>query len=77
MTKQDLINKIEWANKRCSLKGEPLTENQKELLLFVFSDNLNNENISNPLLEQNSFCVVCGQKYLNKNKDSDTCFSCR
>lgn len=37
MTKQDLIHKIEWVNKRCSLKGEPLTQNQIELLKFVFA----------------------------------------
>jgi len=37
MTEQDLIHKIEWVDKRCSIYGEPLTEIQKEYLMFVFS----------------------------------------
>ena len=44
MTEQDLIHKIEWVNKRCSLKGEPLTQSQIELLKFVFADTLVNKN---------------------------------
>ena len=32
---------------------------------------------SNPVLEDSSFCVVCGKKYKNPNKDSDTCYDCR
>ncbi len=44
MTQQDLIHKIEWVNKRCSLKGEPLTQSQIELLMFVFADNVVNKN---------------------------------
>ena len=42
MTEQDLIYKIEWVKKRCSLKGEPLKETQIELLKFVFADNVVN-----------------------------------
>jgi hypothetical protein len=44
MTEQDLIHKIEWVNKRCSLKGEPLTQSQIELLKFVFADTVVNKN---------------------------------
>jgi hypothetical protein len=44
MTEQDLIHKIEWVNKRCSLKGEPLTRSQIELLMFVFKDKLVTKN---------------------------------
>jgi hypothetical protein len=44
MTEQDLMHKIEWVNKRCSLKGEPLTQSQIELLMFVFADNVVSEN---------------------------------
>lgn len=46
MTEQDLIHKIEWANKRCSLKGEPLTQTQIELLKFVFADTVVNKNLT-------------------------------
>ena len=37
MTTQDVLHKIEWANKRCSLVGQPLTELQVMYLKFVFS----------------------------------------
>ena len=37
MTEEQLIRKIEWADKRCSLKGEPFTETQKDYLKFVFA----------------------------------------
>lgn len=50
MTEQDLIHKIEWVNKRCSLKGEPLTQSQIELLKFVFADTVVNKISSNPML---------------------------
>jgi len=46
MTEQDLIHKIEWVNKRCSLKGEPLTQSQIELLMFVFADTVVNKNFA-------------------------------
>lgn len=46
MTEQDLIHKIEWVNKRCSLKGEPLTQSQIELLKFVFADTVVNKNFA-------------------------------
>lgn len=26
---------------------------------------------------EQSFCAVCGKKYKNPNKDSDTCYDCR
>jgi hypothetical protein len=45
MTEEELINKIEWVNKRSSLRDEPLTRNQKELLMFVFADNVVNEKL--------------------------------
>lgn len=45
MTEQDLIHKIEWVNKRCSLKDEPLTQSQIELLKFVFADIVVNKNL--------------------------------
>jgi hypothetical protein len=37
MTEEQLIRKIEWADKRCSLIGEPFTETQKDYLKFVFA----------------------------------------
>jgi hypothetical protein len=37
MTEEEFINKLEWVDKRCSLRGEPLTKLQKELLMFVFA----------------------------------------
>lgn len=37
MTEEQLIRKIDWADKRCSLKGEPFTETQKNYLKFVFA----------------------------------------
>lgn len=40
MTEQELIHKIEWVNKRCSLKGELLTQSQIELLKFVLADSV-------------------------------------
>ena len=46
MTEQDLIHKIEWVNKRCSLKDEPLSQNQIELLMFVFADTVVNKNFA-------------------------------
>jgi hypothetical protein len=46
VTEQDLIHKIEWVNKRCSLKGEPLTQSQIELLMFVFADTVVNKNFA-------------------------------
>lgn len=46
MTEQDLIHKIEWVNKRCSLKGEPLTQSQIEILMFVFADTVVNKNFA-------------------------------
>ena len=49
MTKQDVTNKIEWADKRCTLAGEPLTEIQKEYLTFVFN--------------QHCECTMCGDKH--------------
>jgi len=58
MTEQDLTHKIEWVNKRCSLKGEPLTETQIELLKFVFADNVVNENFVQPLVS-GSVCPDC------------------
>jgi hypothetical protein len=50
MTEQDLIHKIEWVNKRCSLKGEPFTQNQIELLIFVFADNVVKNIVAKPVL---------------------------
>ena len=44
MTEQDLLRKIEWVNKRCSLKGEPLTTTQIELLMLGFADHVVNKN---------------------------------
>lgn len=38
MTEQEFVNKLEWVDVRCTLRGEPLTETQKELLMFVFAD---------------------------------------
>lgn len=38
MTEEQLINKIEWADKRCSLKGEPFTETQKNYLKFALAE---------------------------------------
>ena len=60
MTEQDLIHKIEWVNKRCSLKGEPLTQSQIELLKFVFADNVVNKISSNPLLVDS---LPCSHQY--------------
>lgn len=37
LPKEEVQIKLEWANKRCQLKGEPLTETQREYLMFVFS----------------------------------------
>lgn len=60
MEKQDLIHKIEWVNKRCSLKGEPLTQTQIELLMFIFTDTAVNKNYS---------CVVCnGTGFINSDE---------
>ena len=59
MTEQDLIHKIEWVNKRCSLKGEPLTETQIELLKFVFADNVVNKISSNPVLADSTPSQEC------------------
>lgn len=50
MTEQNLIDKIEWVNKRSSLRDEPLTRNQKELLMFVFADNVVKNISSKPML---------------------------
>lgn len=64
MTEQDLIHKIEWVNKRCSLKGEPLTQSQIELLMFVFADTVVNKNFA--LADVNGLllftCGDCGQE---------------
>jgi hypothetical protein len=56
MTEQDLMHKIEWVNKRCSLKGEPLTQSQIELLMFVFADNVVNKNFASADVSGMSFC---------------------
>jgi len=66
MTKQDLIHKIEWVNKRCSLKGEPLTETQIELLKFVFADNVVNKISSNPVLVDSLPCTHVYSKSMNQ-----------
>ena len=36
MNVKEVENKIEWIDKRCSLIGEPLTEQQKEYIQFAF-----------------------------------------
>jgi len=69
VTEQDLIHKIEWVNKRCSLKGEPLTQSQIELLMFVFADTVVNKNFaladvsgSLPADKLLGECPTCGEK---------------
>ena len=67
MTAQDLMNKIEWVNKRCSLKSGPLTTSQIELLMFVFADNVVNKNSASDDVSgsftyedlQQAFCAGC------------------
>ena len=44
MTEEDIINKIEWANKRSSLQGQPFTETQINYLKFVFANKPNKNN---------------------------------
>ena len=44
------MHKIEWVNKRCLLKGEPLTQSQIELLMFVFADNVVKNIVAKPVL---------------------------
>lgn len=56
MTEQDLIHKIEWVNKRCSLKGEPLTQSQIELLMFVFADTVVNKNLALADVSNSVYC---------------------
>lgn len=66
MTEKDLINKIEWVNKRCSLKGEPLTKNQIELLKFVFTGIVVNEITSNTMLADSLPCNHSYSKSMNQ-----------
>lgn len=81
MTEQDLIHKIEWVNKRCSLRGEPLTQHQIELLMFVFADTVVNKIVAKPVLcgdSEQLVCESCGESALNgyKTITGDVCLKC-
>jgi hypothetical protein len=66
MTEQDLIHKIEWVNKRCSLKREPLTQNQIELLKFVFADTVVNKNFDLADVRQRSELLKAFVNYIGR-----------
>lgn len=57
MTRQDLTRKIEWVNKRCSLKGEPLTRSQIELLECVFADSREEKDKHEGCLDWNEYLL--------------------
>jgi hypothetical protein len=38
ITDNYIMHKIEWADKRCTLQGQPFTKTQKEYLKFAFAD---------------------------------------
>jgi hypothetical protein len=63
MTKGQAIRKIEWANRRCALRGEEFTEAQKEYLTLVFTGHSseNTDFISGVIESFQNFLTTDGQ----------------
>lgn len=76
MTEEDIINKIEWANKRSSLKGQPFTETQINYLKFVFADKLNKNNCDLCSVVNRRELLLDFADYSERDKTSETTDEC-
>lgn len=48
-TTEIIHNALEWANKRLTLLGEPITKNQRSYIVFALREQLTTQNVNNGL----------------------------
>lgn len=66
-TTEMIHNALEWANKRLELQGEPITENQRNYIIFALKQQLTIPAVSN---------MLCGSFDLDTTTSSATKCKC-
>lgn len=68
-TTEIIHNALEWANKRLELQGEPITENQRNYIVFALRQQL-----TIPAVVGRSEQLVC--EYCGQNNKTTCCDKC-
>ena len=70
-TTEIIHNALEWANKRLKLQGEPITENQRNYIVFALRQQL-----TIPAVVGRSEQLVCDSYYANNLSTEKECLNC-
>jgi len=70
-TTEIIHNALEWANKRLELQGEPITENQRNYIVFALRQQLTIPAVM--VRSEQLPCSHCGLPLKEHSKDSKLC----
>ena len=73
---EKIHNAIEWANKRLTLQGQELSQEQKNYITFALSQNFTDNNQALQLQQTGVIKSVCKHENITRSDGLDECLDC-